>query len=234
MSICTEYLELAPVRASLYGFLARVYRVEVDEAFLENLKRACIPEDAEDGDFSEGIARLRAFLKKPGIDPRSDLAVDYARVFLGAGIADGRAAFPYESVYTSPEGLIMQEARDEVLSLYAAKGLGIEGENHDPEDHVAFELEFMEHLVREGAQAAEAADGALLAGSLAEQRAFLSGHLLNWLDRFCDDIDSYSSTAFYPAVASITRGFLAMDADLLEGFAAEAANGKQGDERDGA
>ena len=54
--------------------------------------------------------------------PADDLAVDYARVFLGAGEANGKAAYPYESVYTSPEGLVRQEARARVRAIYAAGG----------------------------------------------------------------------------------------------------------------
>lgn len=231
MSICTDYLELAPARESLYAFLSRVYRVEVTEELLCDMKSLTFPENGELGAFADGIAGLQTFLKKPGIDPRTDLAVDYARVFLGAGIADGSAAFPYESVYTSPEGLMMQDARDEVLSLYVAKGLGLEGENHDPEDHMAFELDFMAHLVREGSDAAATGNTASLALSLGEQRAFLRGHLLNWAGRFCADVAKYSSTAFYPAIAQMTEGFLAMDDNLLEELAADADAAAEGDAR---
>ena len=39
-----------------------------------------------------------------------NLAVDFARIFLAAGINHGSAAFPYESVYTSSKKIVMQDA----------------------------------------------------------------------------------------------------------------------------
>lgn len=215
MSICTDYLEVAAGREALYRFLARIYRVETTVELLESMKGLAFPASEEAGAFSEGIAELEAFLRKPGLDPRTDLAVDYARVFLGAGIADGCAAFPYESVYTSPEHLMMQDARDEVMALYLAHGLGIEGETHDPEDHLAFELDFMAHLIAEGASAADGGNSEGVVASVAEQQAFLREHLLNWIGRFCDDVEKYSQTAFYQAAAKMTMGFTAMDDEVL-------------------
>ena len=222
MSICTDYLELASVRQSLYSFLARIYRVEVDNELLESMKELEFSDQPNGGAFSEGTSELRAYLERPGIDPRTDLAVDYARVFLGAGIADGSAAFPYESVYTSPERLIMQEARDQVLALYRAKGLGVEGEGRDPEDHIAYELDFMAYLVREGAAFSETGDEGALRTSLAEQRSFLKFHLLNWVPAFCKDVDAYSSTGFYRAAAKMTAGYIDMDESVVEDFLGEA------------
>ena len=221
MSICADYQELASAREGLYGFLARVYRTEVTEKFLADVRGLAFPASSSTDDFSEGVACLRAFLEKPGIDPRTELAVDYARVFLGAGIADGSSAYPYESVYTSPERLMMQDARDKVLALYAAHGLGVEGESHDPEDHAAFELDFMMRLVGEGAAAAAAGDEDALAASLEDQRAFLRDHLMNWMGRFCADVERYASTEFYRAIAKMTAGFLAMDAALLDDLVVE-------------
>ena len=146
---------------------------------------------------------------------RTDLAVDYAKVFLAAGIPQGGAAFPYESVYTSPDGLVMQEARDEVVRLYRAKGLGVEGAV-EPEDHIAFEFEFLVRLCCEGREAAQAGDAKALEASIEEQRAFLATHVLNWVPRFCEDVVRYANTEFYRAIALMTAGFAAMDAEVLD------------------
>lgn len=233
MSICAEYLELASARSDLYGFFARVYRIEADDGFLKSIGEFPLPDAGDEGAFSEGVARLHAYLRHPGIDPRTDLAVDYARVFLGAGIADDSAAFPYESVYTSPERLVMQEARDRVVALYRAKGLAVEGDGGDPEDHVAFELDFMAHLVREGAAAARVCDEEALRTSLREQRSFLDNHLLNWVPALCVDIEKYASKPFYPAIAKMTCGYMDMDAALLEDFLNGTSMDRDVDERRG-
>lgn len=222
MSITTDYCAVAPARADMYLFLARIFRIEVDQSYFDQLSKLDFTPEAETDDYTRGCARLQAFLADPGIDPRTDLAVDYARIFLGAGIADGAAAYPYESVYTSPEHLIMQEARDQVLALYRAKGLAIEESATDPEDHLAFELEFMAYMVRESIAAAESENSDALRASLEEQAAFLSGHLLNWVPALCKDVAKYADTDFYPAIAQMTTGFLRNDQALLEGFLQEA------------
>ena len=200
----------------MYGFLARVYRTEVDEGFLASLKEVDFAELASQGEPGEGAALLQDYLHRPALAMRKDLAVDFAKVFLAAGISQGGAAFPYESVYTSPDRLVMQEARDQVLSLYRAKGIALNGVV-EPEDHLAFELEFMLLLIDEGREAAEAADFAALERSVQEQREFLQSHLLNWVPRFCEDVWAYANTDFYKAIAQITKEFLGYDAALLGG-----------------
>ena len=68
-------------------------------------------------------------------------------VFQGAGDAKGKAAFPYESVYTSREGLVMQEAWEKAKAFYAESGLAPSILQPDlKEDHLAVELGFMRQL----------------------------------------------------------------------------------------
>lgn len=221
MDICAEYLEIAENRMALYGFFARIYRSEVDENMLEAMKRIDFKADEGEAGYVAGTAKLQAYLSRSSFTMRRDLAVDYAKVFLSAGISQGGAAFPYESVYTSPEGLMMQEARDEVVRLYRAKGLCVEGVV-EPEDHLAFELEFAVRLCREGLEAAQSGDLEGLKASIEEQRAFLKDHLLNWVPRFCEDVVRYANTEFYQAVAAMTAGFITMDAAMVDRMAVES------------
>lgn len=215
------YRDVAANREGTYAFLARAYRVEVDRVFLDELKSIplCAGEGA--GEYAEGVELLAAYLGHLGFDPLKDLAVDYARVFLAAGIADGGAAFPFESVYTSPERLIMQDARDQVVALYRDHGLGKAESWNEPEDHIALELEFMAYLCRKGAEAADRGDGDAVEALVRDQLGFLRTHLLNWVPRFSDDIERYSDTDFYRAVGKITVGFLRLDEELLAGLLEE-------------
>ena len=91
--------EMEP-RAQLYSLLARLYRVEVDAPLLDALKVLSFPTAANET-LAEGYSMLSAYLKNCGEDVLDDLAVDYATVFLAAGSADGQAAIPCESIYTS-------------------------------------------------------------------------------------------------------------------------------------
>ena len=216
-------------REDIYRLLARLYRAEIDKALLEGLKRLSFPAQDAPGAWGEGTALLNGWLTGDASPDLHELAADYARVFLGAGVSDGRAAFPYESVYTSPERLIMQRARDEALACYREKGLAKSAGLVEPEDHVAFELEFMALLCTEGRTAAEAGADRAAAASLAEQHAFLHGHLLNWVPAFCADVELYARSKLYRAVAKMTRGYLGLDCALLDRLMGVAAE-PEGDE----
>lgn len=192
--------EMEP-RAQLYGLLSRLYRVEVDAPLLDALKALRFPAAANET-LAEGYSMLTAFLSGCGGDVLDDLAVDYATVFLAAGSADGKAANPCESIYTSPKKIFMQEAWEDVCRIYAEKGLTKNDRHADlMEDHLALELEFMSTLVKRRDPAAE--------------QAFLEAHLLNWLPDFLADVDRYAATDFYKAVTRITLGFLQMEHELL-------------------
>jgi anaerobic sulfite reductase subunit A len=60
------------------------------------MKEMSFPVGCEEGELTEGYRIFEDYFRNPGLDPLTDLAVDYARVFLGAGIAEGDVAYPYE------------------------------------------------------------------------------------------------------------------------------------------
>lgn len=197
-------------KATAYGLLARIFRKEVDREFYDALA-ALVADDATANDsspFSQGLVQMQSYFVDPGLNPLKDLAVDYARVIIGAGVSDGSAAYPYESVYTSPDHLVMQQARDDVMAVYRQWGLGRILETVEPEDHITFELEFMMFLAQKGAQAAANKDAEGLAQAQEAQAQFLSDHLLRWTPAFCADVERYSKTAFYKAAALMTKEFL--------------------------
>ncbi|MDR3437920.1 molecular chaperone TorD family protein [Telmatospirillum sp.] len=217
MEAKSEYPALVANRENLYRFLARLYKVEVDQALLERMMGMSFPEDCGEEELASGYRMLGAYLRCPGQDPLTDLAVDYAKVFLGAGGAkNGFAAFPYESVYTSPERLIMQEARDQVVAAYRSEGLDKVEALDVPEDHVALELEFMACLCGETRAALARGDRGAVLVSLANQKDFLTRHLLNWVPAFCADIPKCADTDFYKAVAKLTSGYLRLEQAIIE------------------
>ncbi len=215
MELFPEIAQLAANRAGLYGLLARLYESEVDAELLAQMAGAELGVETGEPELGDGYRMLSDYLAHLGPNAVTDLAVDYARVLLGAGIIGDRAAYPYESVYTSPDHLIMQDARDEVLALYREEGLDKSEELDVPEDHVGLELEFMAHLCRKTQEALLQNDGSAAAAAVAKQKAFLEGHLLRWVPAFCSDILTYAETDFYKAIARITRGYLQMEQALI-------------------
>jgi len=219
MDEVSEFAALISNRENLYRLLARLYRIEVDEPLLRQLSEMGFPAECDEPELAEGYRMLTDWLRNPGNDPLTDLAVDFARIFLGAGVYEGVAASPYESVYTSKERLIMQEARDQVFAIYRARGLYPDAELEIPEDHIALELEFLAHLCRETLQAGD--DQARVSALLREQKEFIEQHPAKWVPAFCADIEKCASTGFYRAVGKITLGFLNMDHAILEDILAE-------------
>lgn len=190
-------------RKNMYHFLGHLYLFEVEAEQLAALKQMTFPQECCNEDMQEGYQEITEYLstREANQDTLDELAVDYARIFLSAGVAQGKAAFPYESVYTSKQHLIMQEAGSSAAAIYAEKGLKPRTDMYRvPEDHLGLLLEFM---------------GRLCEDDTSTQEDFLKNHLGNWVPAFVQDVCKYASTDFYKGIAKITKGFLALEKEYL-------------------
>ncbi len=216
--------ELATIcqrRGATYGFLARLFRKEVDEELLAELKSMRFPASTGSDAMDEGHKLLVNYLSKTWDHTLTDLAVDYTRVFIGADNINDSAAYPFESVYTSEKRLLMQEARDEVLAIYRAYGLDKNESWREGEDHIALELEFMKTLCERAAEALTEGDEAQAELLLTTQQNFLNDHLGSWAPMLTADMKQFSKTDFYLALANMTEGFLALEKEFLAELFAE-------------
>lgn len=171
------------------------------------------------GGFSRldaGYRGLCAYLGTGGERMRSDLAVDFLHTFIGVTQEIDEVAFPCESVYTSPERLLMQDARDEVLAAYRAAKVVLTDEVCEPEDHLAFELEFVQLLGSRAVDALEAGDEDACAQMPEARRTFLDEHVLNWVPAFAADVRRIARTGFYRALSDIVVGVVEVDRALLD------------------
>lgn len=212
-----EAKELLKARAAFYRTLASLYFKELDQAGIDRLAEADLASVGFDDPFMcEGFADMAAYLRHRDGGTRQELASDFAGAILGAGSYEERRATPYESVFTSEDGLLMQEARDDVYRLFCEAHLAVDEELRTPEDHLSFEFEFM-------AAQADCAEQALGRGDVEEarraievQRNFHRAHLLNWIDAYCDCLDGCARTRFYRGVSKATRGFVHADEALID------------------
>jgi len=215
----TEPQRVMTERQDMYQFLASVYRKEVDQELLIAMGRMDCLINTGVFEIDHGLELLSHYLGACNQATLTELATDYARIFLGIGSGQAGGAFPFESVYTSPRGLLMQEARDEVVGLYRQDGIQCCADFHNSEDHLALELEFMAYLCSKTVQALEDQDEQAIAAAFQEQNSFLGKHLLNWVPRWCEDVERIATTDFYKGMALITAGYLVIDnhlvADLL-------------------
>jgi len=185
--------------------LSRVFWKEADWDLLDMLKHVDILFDINDPIIREGAGLIMNIIEHPTDAVLTDLAVDYAQTFIGTSID---SPFPYESVYTSPDRLLMQEARDKVLKIYHEEGFAIPFESNEPEDHISIELEFMAYLSQKIIESMEKDAKEAALGYLNRQKQFLEDHLYNWVPSFCQDIERKARTDFYKGIARITTAYL--------------------------
>jgi TorA maturation chaperone TorD len=216
-----ELFAVMETRTSIYHLLARVFRRETDSDFLKELKTFKYPQNTGNEKADEGYRLLHHYLSDTNEATLNELAVDYARVFLGSGALDATAAYPFESVYTSLRGLTMQEARDEVLAIYRSMGLEKNSSWREGEDHVALEFEFLKYLSLQTIKAIEHDDSATLSRLIVTQTHFFQNHIINWVPAFTRNIRRYAKTDFYQAFSLIVDAYLEEDAVLLEDLLAE-------------
>lgn len=211
-----ELVDFMTRRARTYGLLARIFRVEVDGKFLEELRHLKFPTSTGNEHVDYGYRTMYNYLKGTWEDTLLDLARDYARTFIGHGNNGRSAAYPFESVHTSEKRLLMQDARDEVLAIYRANLLKKGEEWNDCEDHIALELEFMQVMCERTAKALKEGKEDEAVEMLKTQRAFVGQHLANWVPMFVSDIKYFSQTDLYIGAGELLLGFVQTEVEALD------------------
>lgn len=145
------------------------------------------------------LAEYAAAASGPGQDLGAEaeaLRQDFAALFEGPG---SMLAPPWESVYRTEEQLLFGPTTFQVRQVYRLWGLGLAKAGHEPDDHVALELEFLLFLT-ERAAADPAAE--------AERERFLRNHLLRWIPPFAGLLEDGANTLFYQGVAKLLLGYV--------------------------
>ncbi len=217
-------LEILKERAATYSFLAQLYKHEVSAEQLEQLIPALAEESADPGETSGGHDVLRQWARQvQGSDLKqvaTELGAEYVRMFY-SGLHIG-GVYPYESVYTSPDHVMMQKAHTQVRSLYQQENLNRDPSSKEPEDHIAFEFEFMVYLCDRAAEALDT-DLDVARAYLQKQKAFLDEHLLVWIPDFCRDLADATRSDFFRGLAQITAEHLSMERDTVDELLAAVA-----------
>lgn len=203
-------------RQSTYSMLARLYRREMSQSYLDKMLKMRCPINTGNVDVDTGYKLLHHYLSHVWERTLEDLDRDFLRTFIGYNTTGHAAAYPNESIHTSPDRLMMQDARDEVRAIYRAAGLeNGEGWNQG-EDHIAIELEYMQVECERTIAALDAADDEGASTHLMHQYHFLMDHLLPWVPFLVRDMLKFSKTEFYQGLGYLTRGFLEIDREFLE------------------
>ena len=182
------------------GLLGSMYLCKPDRETLDSW-RALLSEAVPDI-----LLDLKDALEK--IDMASDseledLLWEYTRLFIGPYKLP---CPPWESVYTSPKRLMMQEAYDEVRDYYNKAGLTVNNQGIMA-DHIGAELNFLAVVLQKAHS-----------DTKKEQyyrdltRGFLDEHVIKWIPQFARDMEDAADLLFYKTLARVTRSMI----DLIE------------------
>ncbi len=205
--ITEEMIAACRGRAAFYDMLAAIYFRPLSAEQIENIAETDWSEYADVNElFADGLNDMSRYLRKRNA---------------GTSSWKGRYAVPYESVHTSDEGLMFQDAYHEVFQLYKANHVA-KAEGYDfPHDHLSFMCEFLVVVSDRIAAALEAGDDAEALRQVRLSRAFLADHILSWFDRFQELALLLLETRFYRGVLKVSKGFFQEDAALLDSMAVE-------------
>ena len=219
--------EAIRVRGDIYAFLSRGYKREADEEYLKNIEEIVpaferLSTDSEDEVLNDGVECLKEFAEsiKDRTETLEELNRRFTTLFMGVGYKDTvDHVNPFESVYLSPEHLVMQEQRDEVVEFYARFGMGVNKEDFkEPEDHICAELSFISGMSNLTLKDLSEGDTQEAVEKLKAQKEFMYGHLLRWVHLLCKDLREAAKDGFYKSLADITMGYVRLDIKFIEGM----------------
>lgn len=189
------------LRVGAFRLFSRLLHEAPATAFLAQLR---------DTGLVDTLAALAGEVKSRAAGPLDGLA-SWLRTADGEALEAGRRDFlqvffakhlpapPWESVYTSTERLVNQEAAREVLRAYADAELGFDGWKQTPADHISLELAFAAALITESPRKPEAA---------VRLARFETEHLAAWVPRFCADLRGAAKSPLYQHLAEALPGLL--------------------------
>ena len=221
-----EVENIIGLTSNIYGFLARGYLKEVDEDYFKKIKNILpvfqhLESCSGDENLSIGVRKLESYFVgiadiQKEIEKQSTM---FTTLFLNVSPDDSiKHIHPFESVYLSPDRLVMQDQRDEVEEFYSRYGLGVIDGFREPEDHIAAELSFLSKLneliladlVNDNHEAT--------LNKLKGQQEFMEQHLLKWVHIMCAELKEACGEGFYNILAELTIGYIRTNYKFMLSF----------------
>ena len=209
----------AASRSSLYGFIATLFREEITIERLHQLKTRDVIKTL----FEPANQFYDAF-DKPEEQLIEDLAVEYARLFLGPA----KHISPHESIHHDNDGgdwgTHWGKATVEVKKFIESAGLEYISEYTGMPDHISVELEFMQQATSREAQAWESNDSEGALYCLKMEKKFLDDHIMKWIPLFCYKVINEAELSFYREIANLTKSFLEIEINEVDQIISKVNN----------
>jgi TorA maturation chaperone TorD len=187
-------------RAHSYALISRLFYAPPDADLLNGLalgpeaepaqSAGVIQDEALPDDYATAFRALKQACRTA--EPMA-LGQEYDDLFIGAGKA---LVTPYTSGYSVPHAPDRQllALRERLTAL----GLARRESAFELEDHVSAVCDVMRWLIERG-------------DSLDEQLQFFADYVYTGVGAFCDAIEASKASAFYSAVARVTRVFVGLE-----------------------
>lgn len=207
MKTVSKEAVVAESRSQVYAFLSLAYRQEPTLKLLQALNQPGLKTAFSSCGFEPRLEIAQGF---EGL--LEELAVEYARLFLGPG----PHISPHESVW-APEGHrgnLWGPETAEVKRFIEASGLNLDSTRLIP-DHISVELEFMQRLADKEREAWEKENNALAMECLKGGDKFLREHLCLWFPHFAVQVREAAKLSFYKQLTDLAEGFIRFDAESV-------------------
>ncbi len=132
----------------------------------------------------------------------NDILSDHLRLFGGAGSS---LAPPYESVYLSPDHLMLQKQSIEVRNIYVTYGWRSSLSGKIPDDHLGIELQFLILLLEKMGETDDKICRLELEKDIA---GFISDHLITWIPEWNRDVQKNGASEFYRGIGYMVTASL--------------------------
>ncbi len=234
MTAKADVIDAITARAGMYETLASLYFDRLTDEQIEAMASQDYTAlmDNENTLIANGFNDIYRYLRKRNTGTRQELAVDFSTAFLGTHAYKGFVAQPYESLFLDRSGTLNAAPRKEIFNLYKSECVALREGYDYPDDHLAFECEFMSILCHRCATALEKDDIAEALRLLSVQRAFLTDHICRWFTRLHDLSLKFIKTRFYRGVLNITQGFFDEEVDSVDALRAAIEEGLEDESAD--
>jgi TorA maturation chaperone TorD len=128
------------------------------------------------------------------------MCYEFNRLFVGPAPP---VAPPYESVYLSPNRLVMQEQTVAVRRMYQSENLMATDQGTIPDDFIATELEFAAYLLYRSSQAYSEGDAWQGDQNLSSYNSFRQEHLRSWLQLFAASVSQNARHPVFPLIMQV-------------------------------
>ncbi len=183
--------------------------------------------------FAQSAERMTRFLQDftGAEEGYRALKLEYDALFRVPG---DRYTRPYEAVHRHKRtggkrttgGLVWGPATVAVQKVYSQAGAAISEKFKELPDFIGLELEFMRFLCAQEAEAWERDDADTASRYRGWQQKFLSEHLAQWVEAFCQELAAQAESDFYRGLAEMTQEYVVWDCAEVKGLIEEIKVGE--------